>query len=220
MWRRPHRGTRSVLCHSTPAGAGRRRCCHLYPPSTPSCLLACPAVTCVHCTLHSWDSGTMWSFWLLHSFSHLLLSLCDYCFQQCTELCCHQGYMLRGCHPCSYAQLTTCLSTPWLLKLFGFREESTKGRMSPEPQLTGMAKTFNSVTFTGRANVAKATYAGEPMCKCYNVKSALSFCPETKWCTEKYEMKYFQVLSWLLLQSRRKTTSRLSRTVSPKISIV
>jgi len=40
------------------------------------------------------------------------------------------------------------------------REESTKGRMSPKPQLTGMAKTFNSVTFTGRANVAKATYAG------------------------------------------------------------
>ena len=39
--------------------------------------------------------------------------------------------------------------------------------MSPEPQLTGMAKTFNSVTFTGRANVAKATYAGEPMCKCF-----------------------------------------------------
>ena len=49
--------------------------------------------------------------------------------------------------------------------------------MSPEPQLTGLAKTFNSVTFTGRcyqfsriisaeisilprANVAKATYAG------------------------------------------------------------
>jgi len=31
--------------------------------------------------------------------------------------------------------------------------------MSPEPQLTGLAKTFNSVTFTGRANVAKATYA-------------------------------------------------------------
>ena len=30
-----------------------------------------------------------------------------------------------------------------------------------EPQLTGMAKTFNSVTFTGRANVAKATYAGK-----------------------------------------------------------
>ena len=50
--------------------------------------------------------------------------------------------------------------------------------MSPEPQLTGMAKTFNSVTFTGRANVAKATYAGELMCKCYNVKSAFSFCPE------------------------------------------
>ena len=30
-----------------------------------------------------------------------------------------------------------------------------------KPQLTGMAKTFNSVTFTGRANVAKATYAGK-----------------------------------------------------------
>jgi len=28
-----------------------------------------------------------------------------------------------------------------------------------EPQLTGLAKHFNSVTFTGRANVAKATYA-------------------------------------------------------------
>ena len=30
-----------------------------------------------------------------------------------------------------------------------------------EPQLTGLAKTFNSSTFTGRANVAKATYAGK-----------------------------------------------------------
>ena len=29
-----------------------------------------------------------------------------------------------------------------------------------EPQLVGMAKHFNSATFTGRANVAKATYAG------------------------------------------------------------
>ena len=47
--------------------------------------------------------------------------------------------------------------------------------MSPEPQLTGMAKTFNSVTFTGRANVAKATYAGEPICKCYILMSELSF---------------------------------------------
>jgi len=28
-----------------------------------------------------------------------------------------------------------------------------------EPQLTGLAKHFNSVTMTGRANVAKATYA-------------------------------------------------------------
>ena len=32
--------------------------------------------------------------------------------------------------------------------------------MAGEPELTGLAKTFNSVTFTGRANVAKATYAG------------------------------------------------------------
>jgi len=31
--------------------------------------------------------------------------------------------------------------------------------MSGEPELTGLAKHFNSVTFTGRANVAKATYA-------------------------------------------------------------
>jgi len=31
-----------------------------------------------------------------------------------------------------------------------------------EPQLTGLAKTFNSVTLTGRANVAKATYSGRP----------------------------------------------------------
>ena len=30
--------------------------------------------------------------------------------------------------------------------------------MSPEPQLTGLAKTFNSVTFTGRANVAKVEH--------------------------------------------------------------
>ena len=66
--------------------------------------------------------------------------------------------------------------------------------MSPEPQLTGMAKTFNSVTFTGRANVAKATYAGEPMCKCYNVKSALPFCPEVKWCTERYKMKFSGII--------------------------
>ena len=27
--------------------------------------------------------------------------------------------------------------------------------MAGEPELTGLAKTFNSVTFTGRANVAK-----------------------------------------------------------------
>ena len=58
--------------------------------------------------------------------------------------------------------------------------------MSPEPQLTGMAKTFNSVTFTGRANVAKATYAGEPMCKCYILMSELSFFfPEIRWCNDK-----------------------------------
>jgi len=31
--------------------------------------------------------------------------------------------------------------------------------MAGEPELTGMAKHFNSSTFTGRANVAKATYA-------------------------------------------------------------
>jgi len=31
--------------------------------------------------------------------------------------------------------------------------------MAGEPELVGLAKTFNSVTFTGRANVAKATYA-------------------------------------------------------------
>jgi len=30
--------------------------------------------------------------------------------------------------------------------------------MSGEPELTGLAKHFNSTTFTGRANVAKATY--------------------------------------------------------------
>ena len=66
--------------------------------------------------------------------------------------------------------------------------------MSPEPQLTGMAKTFNSVTFTGRANVAKATYAGELMCKSYNVKSALSFCPEVKCRTERYKMKFSGII--------------------------
>ena len=33
--------------------------------------------------------------------------------------------------------------------------------MAGEPELTGMAKHFNSVTFTGRANVAKATYGGK-----------------------------------------------------------
>ena len=32
--------------------------------------------------------------------------------------------------------------------------------MSGEPELVGLAKTFNSTTFTGRANVAKATYGG------------------------------------------------------------
>ncbi len=31
--------------------------------------------------------------------------------------------------------------------------------MAGEPELTGLAKHFNSVTHTGRANVAKATYA-------------------------------------------------------------
>ena len=44
-------------------------------------------------------------------------------------------------------------------------EKQPKARMSPEPQLTGLAKTFNSVTFTGRANVAKATYASMRACK-------------------------------------------------------
>ena len=46
-----------------------------------------------------------------------------------------------------------------------FQRSSPKDRMSPEPQLTGLAKTFNSVTFTGRANVAKATYASKSACR-------------------------------------------------------
>ena len=33
--------------------------------------------------------------------------------------------------------------------------------MAGEPELTGLAKHFNSTTFTGRANVAKATYGGK-----------------------------------------------------------
>ena len=37
--------------------------------------------------------------------------------------------------------------------------------MSGEPELTGLARTFNSTTFTGRANVAKATYAGQTKVK-------------------------------------------------------
>jgi len=40
-----------------------------------------------------------------------------------------------------------------------FSELTFKKKMAGEPELTGMAKHFNSVTFTGRANVAKATYA-------------------------------------------------------------
>ena len=35
--------------------------------------------------------------------------------------------------------------------------------MAGEPELTGLAKTFNSVTFTGRANVAKVTLNPEPL---------------------------------------------------------
>ena len=37
--------------------------------------------------------------------------------------------------------------------------------MAGEPELTGLAKHFNSQTFTGRANVAKATYAGRKLLK-------------------------------------------------------
>ena len=40
--------------------------------------------------------------------------------------------------------------------------------MSGEPELTGLARTFNSTTFTGRANVAKATYAGQTKVKGVN----------------------------------------------------
>ena len=49
-----------------------------------------------------------------------------------------------------------------------------------EPQLTGMAKTFNSVTFTGRANVAKATYAGKFKKKTQNYNTVMdSGVPQT-----------------------------------------
>ncbi|XP_033327831.2 ATP synthase F(0) complex subunit k, mitochondrial [Megalopta genalis] len=34
------------------------------------------------------------------------------------------------------------------------------GESSDEPKLTGLSKHFNSITDRGRANVAKATYAG------------------------------------------------------------
>ena len=36
-----------------------------------------------------------------------------------------------------------------------------RAEMAGEPELTGLAKHFNSTTFTGRANVAKATYGGK-----------------------------------------------------------
>jgi len=43
---------------------------------------------------------------------------------------------------------------------YKFTENTTTlTTMAGEPELTGMAKHFNSMTFTGRANVAKATYA-------------------------------------------------------------
>ena len=46
--------------------------------------------------------------------------------------------------------------------------------MSPEPQLTGLAKTFNSVTFTGRANVAKVC---PTLFAFWNKTEPLSFSP-------------------------------------------
>ena len=70
--------------------------------------------------------------------------------------------MFWSCHPSVDAQLVSSPATPWLLN---FSEKQPKDRMSPEPQLTGLAKTFNSVTFTGRANVAKATYASKSACR-------------------------------------------------------
>ena len=70
--------------------------------------------------------------------------------------------MFWSCHPSVDAQLVSSPATPWLLN---FSEKQPKDRMSPEPQLTGLAKTFNSVTFTGRANVAKATYASMAVCE-------------------------------------------------------
>ena len=67
-----------------------------------------------------------------------------------------------------------------------FQRGSPKDRMSPEPQLTGLAKTFNSVTFTGRANVAKATYASKSACRIHCPATQLYASPAvlnilTKW---------------------------------------
>ena len=43
--------------------------------------------------------------------------------------------------------------------LFKFTETTStlSTKMAGEPELTGMAKHFNAVTFTGRANVAKVS---------------------------------------------------------------
>ena len=45
----------SLSSHSTPAGAGRCRCCHLYPPSTP--LLPVGLPSCDLCALHTAQLG-------------------------------------------------------------------------------------------------------------------------------------------------------------------
>ncbi|XP_078045128.1 ATP synthase F(0) complex subunit k, mitochondrial [Augochlora pura] len=42
------------------------------------------------------------------------------------------------------------------------------GGSSDDPKLTGLSKHFNSITDRGRANVAKATYAGIALIILYN----------------------------------------------------
>ena len=50
-----------------------------------------------------------------------------------------------------------------LVEAAPYISDTQHSRMAGEPELTGLAKTFNSVTFTGRANVAKVTLNPEPL---------------------------------------------------------
>ena len=62
---------------------------------------------------------------------------------------------------CDRIELLFAMFNPILYQtkfIFRRKPSKTKPKMAGEPELTGLAKHFNSVTFTGRANVAKVIY--------------------------------------------------------------